>query len=133
MLKWSSTSPSDNQDHSTNQQTLEISTNSSDLLAPLALLKRTRRYYEGLLFPHHHLPKIKSYSKAKTATILPIPKPGKVPTNPESYRPISLLSTLSKITESIILNRFNQFVEPNNIICKERFGFRRNFSTTHIS
>ncbi|GIY19749.1 hypothetical protein CEXT_622511 [Caerostris extrusa] len=33
---------------------------------------------------------------------------------------ISLLSILSKITESIILNRLNQFVEPN-IICKEQF------------
>ncbi|GIX69855.1 RNA-directed DNA polymerase from mobile element jockey [Caerostris extrusa] len=34
-----STSPSDNQDLSTNQQTQEIATNSSDLLAPLAVLK----------------------------------------------------------------------------------------------
>ncbi|GIX75550.1 RNA-directed DNA polymerase from mobile element jockey [Caerostris extrusa] len=33
----------------------------------------------------------------KTATIIPILKLGKDPTNPESYRPISLLSTLSKI------------------------------------
>ncbi|GIY44922.1 hypothetical protein CDAR_241301 [Caerostris darwini] len=33
------TSPSDNQELSTNQQTQEISTNSFDFLAPLALLK----------------------------------------------------------------------------------------------
>ncbi|GBM39391.1 RNA-directed DNA polymerase from mobile element jockey [Araneus ventricosus] len=39
----------------------------------------------------------------KTARILPILKPGKDPTKPVSYRPISLLSTLSKLGEKIIL------------------------------
>ncbi|GFX56305.1 probable RNA-directed DNA polymerase from transposon X-element [Trichonephila clavipes] len=41
----------------------------------------------------------------KEAIIFPILKPGKNKNLPASYRPISLLSTLSKITESIILTR----------------------------
>ncbi|GIX93043.1 RNA-directed DNA polymerase from mobile element jockey [Caerostris extrusa] len=63
------------------------------------------------------------------ATIIPFLMPGKDPTNPYSYQPISLLSSLIKITESIILNRLNQFVESNNIIFKD--GFRKKPSTTH--
>lgn len=40
----------------------------------------------------------------KRATIIAIPKPGKDPRNPSSYRPISLLSSLDKIFEKIILS-----------------------------
>ncbi|GFV39425.1 RNA-directed DNA polymerase from mobile element jockey [Trichonephila clavipes] len=38
----------------------------------------------------------------KTASVIPILKPGKDPTLPDSFRPISLLPVLSKITEKII-------------------------------
>ncbi|GFU02977.1 probable RNA-directed DNA polymerase from transposon X-element [Trichonephila clavipes] len=45
----------------------------------------------------------------KEAVIFPILKPGKNKNLPTSYRPISLLPTLSKITESIILTRLKNF------------------------
>ncbi|GBO39452.1 RNA-directed DNA polymerase from mobile element jockey [Araneus ventricosus] len=67
----------------------------------------------------------------KTATIIPILKPGKDPTDPVSYRPISLLPSISKIAEHIILSRLNEFLEENNILMPEQFGFRKNLSTTH--
>lgn len=67
----------------------------------------------------------------KVAKIIPIRKPGKDPTSSSSYRPISLLSALSKLFEKLILNRLLNFVETNNIILPEQFGFRQGHSTTH--
>ncbi|GBM50398.1 hypothetical protein AVEN_97220-1 [Araneus ventricosus] len=51
----------------------------------------------------------------KTARVLPILKPGKDPTHLVSYRPISLLPTLSKLGEKLILNRssFHFHLSPN--------------------
>lgn len=48
-----------------------------------------------------------SYSPTtwKAALIITIPKPGKPPDIPESYRPISLLPILGKIFEKILLKR----------------------------
>lgn len=67
----------------------------------------------------------------KVAKIIPIRKPGKDPTVPSSYRPISLLSALSKLFEKLILNRLLNFVEEQNILLPEQFGFRKEHSTTH--
>jgi len=39
----------------------------------------------------------------KRATIISIPKPGKDLAEPDSYRPIALLSSISKVYEKIIL------------------------------
>lgn len=47
-----------------------------------------------------------------------------------SYRPISLLSCLSKIYEKIIHKRLINYLEENNIIINEQFGFQKNKSTT---
>ncbi|GBO20729.1 RNA-directed DNA polymerase from mobile element jockey [Araneus ventricosus] len=70
-------------------------------------------------------------SRWKTATVVPILKPGKDPTQPSSYRPISLLSSLSKIAEHVILKRLIESLSDNNILCPEQFGFRPNLSTSH--
>ncbi|GBO01041.1 putative RNA-directed DNA polymerase from transposon X-element, partial [Araneus ventricosus] len=47
----------------------------------------------------------------KNSIIIPIHKTGKDPFNPTNYRPISLLSSLSKVVEKIILNRLKPKVE----------------------
>lgn len=65
----------------------------------------------------------------KTASIVPLLKPGKNPTMPQSYRPISLLPTLGKILEKLILRRLNKFLSLKNIIIPEQFGFRSQHST----
>ena len=67
----------------------------------------------------------------KQGKIIPIPKPGKDPTNPSSYRPISLLSAVSKVFERLILYRLLEFVEEHNIFAPEQFGFRKGHSAVH--
>ena len=49
----------------------------------------------------------------------------------QNYRPISLLSSLSKIFERVILNRLVSFLEQNSLIIPTQFGFRHNRSTIH--
>ncbi|KAJ3655524.1 hypothetical protein Zmor_014651 [Zophobas morio] len=49
-----------------------------------------------------------------------IPKPGKDPHNPLSYRPISLLNIMGKIFEKILTNRLKTFLETNNIIPQQQ-------------
>ncbi|CAG4982302.1 unnamed protein product [Colias eurytheme] len=65
----------------------------------------------------------------KTQIVIPILKPNKNPSDPNSYRPIALSSTLCKITEILLKNRLEWFVENNNILAKSQFGFRKGFST----
>ena len=49
----------------------------------------------------------------KVAEVIMIPNPGKDAKFVDSYRPISLLSTLSKILEIIFLSRFPVIEERN--------------------
>jgi hypothetical protein len=45
-----------------------------------------------------------------------ISKPGKDPSDPTIYRPISLLCTLSKVFERIILTRVHDFTVMNGVL-----------------
>ena len=65
----------------------------------------------------------------KKSEIVMIPKPGKDPTQVKSYRPISLLSILSKLFESILMKKLEPYIESNNIIPPHQFGFRKRHST----
>ena len=59
-----------------------------------------------------------------------IAKPGKNPNDITSDRPISLLPTLSKILEKLILKRLLPIIEDCKIIPSHQFGFRRKHETT---
>ena len=52
-------------------------------------------------------------------------------TNYENYRPISLLSVVSKIYEKLIYVRIYNYLTVNNFIFSKQFGFRSNFSANH--
>lgn len=67
----------------------------------------------------------------KHARVITICKPGKNPSLPESYRPISLLPVLSKFFEKVVQARLQSNLERHQIIRPEQFGFRRQHSTVH--
>ena len=49
----------------------------------------------------------------------------------ENYRPISLLSNISKLFEKCMHSRLYNFLEECNIFYKLQFGFRKKYSTNH--
>ena len=65
----------------------------------------------------------------KISTITPILKSGDK-TDPNNYRPISVLSVLSKVCEKHLFNEIKSFLDKNNIINDRQFGFRPKHSTT---
>lgn len=67
----------------------------------------------------------------KCAKIVPIPKPGKDQAVASNYRPISLLNSLSKILEKLILSRLNSYISAHSLLNNEQFGFRTGHSTNH--
>ena len=70
-------------------------------------------------------------AKWKHAKVIPIKKPGKNPVEITSYRPISLLSSISKILEKILVERINKHIVANDILPNEQHGFRAGLSTNH--
>ncbi|KAL4142887.1 hypothetical protein QTP88_005280 [Uroleucon formosanum] len=66
----------------------------------------------------------------KLATIIMIKKPGKDNTDPNNYRPISLLSSVSKIFEKIIHTSLISHLNAIDAILHCQFGFKLNHSTT---
>ena len=66
----------------------------------------------------------------KIAKVVPIHKSGAKDLM-DNYRPISLLCTFSKILEKIMYNRLSDFLETNNLLSPQQFGFRKSHSTVH--
>ena len=64
----------------------------------------------------------------RQARVVAILKPGKDPSSPKSFRPISLLSHLYKLYERLILNRLSPIIEHGLI--PEQAGFRPGKSCT---
>lgn len=65
----------------------------------------------------------------KTAEVIVIPKPNKPMEKVDSYRPISLLSVVSKLFERAYLKRLLPILEERKIIPNHQFGFRASHST----
>ena len=66
----------------------------------------------------------------KTAKIIPIYKSEDCDLF-NNYRPISLLSSFSKLLEKIVAKQVMGFLYKNEILYKHQYGFRRGHSTTH--
>lgn len=47
----------------------------------------------------------------------------------ENYRPISVLTSFSKLLEKRMYKRISNYIEKQNILSKHQFGFRKNRST----
>jgi hypothetical protein len=57
-------------------------------------------------------------------------KPGKDPRMPSSYRPISLLDTVGKLFDKLLLTRVLRKVNEGALLCDEHFAFRPRHSKT---
>ena len=66
----------------------------------------------------------------KMAKVIPIFKAGDK-SSMDNYRPISLLSSFSKILEKLVALRIMSFLNNNDILSKWQFGFRSGHSTAH--
>ena len=64
----------------------------------------------------------------KIAKLKPLFKKG-CKTDPQNYRPISLLPIISKIIEKVVHDQTNRFLTNNKILYKFQSGFRSNHST----
>ena len=64
----------------------------------------------------------------KIAQVIPIYKKG-CKLDRSNYRPISLLSNISKLFEKLMHNRLSNFLKTSNIIYELQFGFRKKHST----
>jgi hypothetical protein len=67
-------------------------------------------------------------SLLKCATVTPVFKSGN-PMMCESYRPISVLPTISKIFERAMYSRLIKFIDKHSLISNCQFGFRKGKST----
>ena len=66
----------------------------------------------------------------KIAKVLPIYKKGEH-TDMNNYRPISILTHMNKIYETIICNQLKSFLNKHNVFYKYQYGFREKHSTDH--
>ena len=68
--------------------------------------------------------------KMKLAKVVPIFKKGDA-LLVNNYRPISLLTSLSKILEKLVYSRTIKFLLDKNVFSDSQFGFREKHSTSH--
>ena len=68
--------------------------------------------------------------KMKIAKVIPIFKKGQKDSL-NNYRPISLLTSISKVLERLVYVRSLKFLVNCNILSDSQFGFRKRHSTTH--
>ena len=68
----------------------------------------------------------------KVAKVIPMFKKGST-YDVNNYRPISLLSVLSKILEKIVYERLVSFLIRQNFFHKNQIGFRKEYSTSHAT
>ena len=66
----------------------------------------------------------------KYARVISILKPGKDPAPPSSYRSISILDTIGKLFEKILLGRIFNAVSERRLMREEQFGLRPWHSTS---
>ena len=61
--------------------------------------------------------------------IIPIYKNKGDPKVPDNYRPITLLSCVSKLFTAVLNSRLNAFLDENSLLQENQAGFRRQYST----
>lgn len=103
-----------------------------DDLSPLML----KRILPALLTPLTHVYNTTFLTgivpkQFKIAKVVPVFKSGD-PSLPVNYRPISLLSSFSKILEKLMYNKMILFINKYDILSNCQFGFRANYGTEDV-
>ena len=80
--------------------------------------------FNAVLRTTPHFPTFWKFSIVKL-----IQKPSKPTHLPSSYRPVSLLSSLGKVLEKLLLHRIDPIIISGNIILDHQVGFRTQHST----
>ena len=65
-----------------------------------------------------------------TSKVIPIFKSDDE-TDPNNYRPISLLSCFNIFCEKLVFKRLKSFIDERKIICSSQYGFRQGHSMEH--
>jgi len=109
---------------------LSLKLRSAPGITPLMLRHLSRKALTYLTQLFNHLLRLGHFPAIwKRAKVIPVPKPNKPGTDPNSYRPISLLSTLGKLFERILAARLTSFVNQRHLLPHTQFGFRKKHST----
>ena len=87
----------------------------NEISKPLTLI--INQMFESGIFP----------DSLRIAKIIPLYKKGNI-NSITNYRPISLLPTLSKVFERVIFNQLYLYLDHNNLLSEEQYGFRVNHS-----
>ena len=66
--------------------------------------------------------------KFKMAKVIPTFKADD-DSDPDNYRPISLLSRFNRICEKLMYTKMNSFIDQEGILCSSQNGFRQKHST----
>ena len=64
----------------------------------------------------------------KLATVFPLHKSG-CETDPNNYRPISILPTVAKLTECVVRVQLMKYLSDHHVLCEQQHGFRPGHST----
>ena len=70
-------------------------------------------------------------AKYKIAKIIPLYKKNEA-NDFGNYRPVSLLSALSKILEKVVCGQLLKFMTSHNLLCDYQYGFRNKNQTNHV-
>lgn len=101
-----------------------------DLIAPKMIMELPACAINYIKILFNSITKLGHFPQQwKKSIIIMIPKPGKDKALASSYRPISLLSCLSKLFEKLLLLRITPHMTSNNIIPEHQFGFREKHGT----
>ena len=76
-------------------------------------------------FKYNYMPK-----PWKLARVVPVFKKGSS-TECSNYRPISLLPTFSKVIEKAVENQVRNYLNENNYLTEEQYGFRKGYQTQY--
>ena len=66
----------------------------------------------------------------KGARVVPIFKAGQTGET-SNYRPVSILPVLNKVFEKLLTAQMTRYLESNDLLSKNQFGFRKKRGTTH--